>query len=329
MHAQGTELMLEETVTQDAQPATYRMFSGPSPYVPQTPWGPWAAGFAKVGLLLFEALPIVLLANVSIRLKYTNGEQSWIFLLIGIAWLVAAEFSSFPRRVLAQRPWAAFFATVGILFSALVPVSAVIVVLVQLKLIPMSDVLLGLIGTPIQQLLLIALTCLAARTYAAPASQVMALHAPVQGWKAYAISFAVFLVGVAIMGAAIAAIDPNANKEDLKAFQEMFRSAGWPIALLMVGVGAPLSEELLFRGFLFPAVARTRLGLLGATLITSGIWAAIHFYSPLGMLQVFVIGLLFSWILVRTGSLRVTIFCHALYNTTLGLLMMAGADGWM
>ena len=80
----------------------------------------------------------------------------------------------------------------------------------------------------------------------------------------------------------------------------------------------------MFRGFLFPAIAKTKVGNVGAAILTSLPWALIHIYSPLGMLQVFVIGLLFSWILVRTGSLRVTIFCHALYNTVLGLLMIAG-----
>ena len=258
--------MLDGNPTQDGpQHVEYRMFRGPSPYLPQTPWRPWAAGWT----------------------------------------------------------------TVGILVAALVPLAVVAVLLVQFAHVSVTGVWLGLITTPVQQLLLIGFTWLAARKYGASPREVMALHKPVQGWKAYAISFLVFLAGIMIMGAVINAIDPNANKADLVAFQEMFKSPGWWIALLMVGVGAPVSEELLFRGFLFPAIAKTRLGVLGATLLTSGSWAAIHFYSPLGMLQVFVIGLLFSWILIRTGSLRVTILCHALYNTTLGLLMMAGADGWM
>jgi membrane protease YdiL (CAAX protease family) len=38
-------------------------------------------------------------------------------------------------------------------------------------------------------------------------------------------------------------------------------------------------------------------------------------YSVLGIARIFAVGLLFSWLLWRTGSLRVTIFCHALNNS--------------
>ena len=35
----------------------------------------------------------------------------------------------------------------------------------------------------------------------------------------------------------------------------------------------------------------------------------------------FLIGLFFSWLLWRTGSLRVAIFCHALYNSLIVLVL--------
>ena len=42
----------------------------------------------------------------------------------------------------------------------------------------------------------------------------------------------------------------------------------------------------------------------------------------------FLIGLFFSWLLWRTGSLRVPIFCHALYNTLIVVVLrhVAAAD---
>ena len=43
-------------------------------------------------------------------------------------------------------------------------------------------------------------------------------------------------------------------------------------------------------------------------------------HSAFGLAKVFLAGLLLSWILRRTGSLRVTIACHAL-NNALALLM--------
>jgi membrane protease YdiL (CAAX protease family) len=90
----------------------------------------------------------------------------------------------------------------------------------------------------------------------------------------------------------------------------------------VIGVGAPLSEELLFRGFLFSGLAKSRLGLIGTGLLTAVLWAALHFgYSIFGLLEVLFIGLYFSWLLVRTGSVWVTIFCHAVYNTIIGVAL--------
>jgi membrane protease YdiL (CAAX protease family) len=77
-----------------------------------------------------------------------------------------------------------------------------------------------------------------------------------------------------------------------------------------------LSEEMLFRGFLLSALARTRLRFWGAAIIATVLWTAMHAgYSLVGILEVFLIGMFFSWLLWRTGSLRVAIVCHAVYNS--------------
>ena len=44
-------------------------------------------------------------------------------------------------------------------------------------------------------------------------------------------------------------------------------------------------------------------------------------YTAMGLTEVFLIGLLFAWLLWRTGSLRVAIFCHALYNSVIVLVL--------
>ena len=51
---------------------------------------------------------------------------------------------------------------------------------------------------------------------------------------------------------------------DLRPFVGFMTGPDWLLALLVVGIGAPLSEELLFRGFLLSALAGTRFGFLGA-----------------------------------------------------------------
>ncbi len=109
--------------------------------------------------------------------------------------------------------------------------------------------------------------------------------------------------------------------DDVKPFLEPLRSdAFWLFALAIV-VGAPLSEELLFRGFLLSALSQTRLGFFGASLVTTLGWTVLHAgYSGLGLVEVFLAGLFFSWLLWRTGNLWVPLVCHAFYN---GVVLVA------
>ena len=41
-----------------------------------------------------------------------------------------------------------------------------------------------------------------------------------------------------------------------------------------------------------------------------------------GLAEVFLIGLYFSWLIKKTGSLRVPLFCHAIYNLSVILLLL-------
>jgi uncharacterized protein len=108
---------------------------------------------------------------------------------------------------------------------------------------------------------------------------------------------------------------------DLRPFVRLFGDH-WLLALLVVGVGAPLSEELLFRGYLLSALARSRLGFWGGAMLSTTLWTALHAgYSAVGIAEVFLIGMFFSWLLWRTGSLRVAIFCHALYNSLIVVVL--------
>jgi CAAX protease family protein len=108
---------------------------------------------------------------------------------------------------------------------------------------------------------------------------------------------------------------------DLRPFVRLFGDS-WLLALLVVGVGAPLSEELLFRGFLLSALARSRLGFWGGAVFSTALWTSLHAgYSAVGIVEVFLIGIFFSWLLWRTGSLRVAIFCHALYNSLIVVVL--------
>ncbi len=94
------------------------------------------------------------------------------------------------------------------------------------------------------------------------------------------------------------------------------------LAIALV-VAAPLMEELLFRGFLFPGYERSRLGPWGAMIITSAAWAVMHVqYETFYIAQIFILGLVFGWLRWSSGSTTLTIILHAIVNSA-ALLQVA------
>ena len=114
--------------------------------------------------------------------------------------------------------------------------------------------------------------------------------------------------------------------------EAMFDIANNPLMFLLVfpsiAIGAPLAEEVIFRGQLFSALSRTRLGVAGATLATAAMWALLHVSEPwLSIGLIFVMGLAFGWMMYRFGSLWVTIACHSAWNAIYALIILAGHGG--
>lgn len=88
------------------------------------------------------------------------------------------------------------------------------------------------------------------------------------------------------------------------------------LSALLTTVVAPVGEEMLFRGYIFPALAKWRGWLLGAA-ITGVLFGAVHVGSapviylvPLGVL-----GFLLCALYRRTGSLYPCIATHSLNNS--------------
>jgi uncharacterized protein len=84
---------------------------------------------------------------------------------------------------------------------------------------------------------------------------------------------------------------------------------------LAVGICAPLAEEFLFRGPLFVRLKQTKLGAVGTVLMTSALWASIHFSQPwINVLVLFFMGLVLGTLLLRFGSIWVPVACHCAWN---------------
>ncbi|MEO8419858.1 MAG: CPBP family intramembrane glutamic endopeptidase [Hyphomicrobium sp.] len=176
------------------------------------------------------------------------------------------------------------------------------------------------VGLLAGQIPLILFTWWAAGFYSSNRTDTLALRPPRGGWRTAFLALVPLFVITSAWTALLAWWKPEVVAGDLRLISDLIKQEP-VLALLAIGIGAPLSEELLFRGFLFSGLAKSRLGLWGAAGITSVLWTVIHGYSIFGLIEVLAIGLYFSWLLVRTGSLWVPMFCHAVYNTVIGLAL--------
>ena len=103
------------------------------------------------------------------------------------------------------------------------------------------------------------------------------------------------------------------------------RASGGSMVLLvvMVCVGAPLVEELVYRGLLQGSLA-DRVNPLPAWLAASALFALVHF-RPVEYPGLLVIGLVCGACALVTGRLGMAIACHVGFNVT-GLLPRCGID---
>jgi membrane protease YdiL (CAAX protease family) len=88
------------------------------------------------------------------------------------------------------------------------------------------------------------------------------------------------------------------------------------VGLLSAVLWAPLVEEIVFRGALYRYL-RPRLRWGWCVLITAAVFGLIHPYSPSGLLQVGVSGLMFGFLREWRGSLIAPMTAHFLHNGTI------------
>lgn len=130
-----------------------------------------------------------------------------------------------------------------------------------------------------------------------------------------------------VAGAALAAISDVGQLAlhrwipDSLPITEFFKDR--PSALLLGAFGilvAPLMEELLFRGFLYPALARWT-GAIASLIITAAAFTLLHGaqlgYAWAPLLLIFIVGLTLTITRMRTNSVATCVIVHMTYNFVL------------
>ena len=86
-------------------------------------------------------------------------------------------------------------------------------------------------------------------------------------------------------------------------------------AWLLVGLWGPAVEEIFFRGFLFKGLKFSKIGPVGAVLLTSLAWAMFHTqYDLYGITTIFVGGLILGLARLQTNSVYIPLIMHSLWN---------------
>ena len=113
---------------------------------------------------------------------------------------------------------------------------------------------------------------------------------------------------------------------------EFFKTARDAYILSVFGIFfAPLFEELFFRGFLYPVLAR-RWGMGVSIVVTALFFASIHAtqlkYSWGPVLVIFIVGLALTTVRAVKRSVAATVLMHMAYNGTIFIVTFIATDGF-
>jgi membrane protease YdiL (CAAX protease family) len=104
----------------------------------------------------------------------------------------------------------------------------------------------------------------------------------------------------------------------------------WALGILSITL-APLMEELFFRGFLYPVLAR-RLGLPVSVFLTALAFALLHgaqlMFSWGPVLVIFLVGVVLTMVRAKTNSVAAGVLVHMAYNATITIAMFTATDGF-
>jgi membrane protease YdiL (CAAX protease family) len=92
------------------------------------------------------------------------------------------------------------------------------------------------------------------------------------------------------------------------------------LVVLIAAVGAPLFEELFYRGLFLRAVQR-RLGDAAAVAIPALVFGLVHF-QPYDFVALVLFGVAMGVVALRTGRLGTAIWAHVAFNATALLTLL-------
>jgi membrane protease YdiL (CAAX protease family) len=127
-----------------------------------------------------------------------------------------------------------------------------------------------------------------------------------------------FLAGGAVLALVVSFAGGFLNSKQTLPIEELLQAR---VSILLFGIlgvlVAPLVEETIFRGFLYPVIAR-RMGVTAGIAITGTLFGLMHaaqLGGALGQIALLIlVGVALTWVRARTGTVAASYFVHLGYN---------------
>lgn len=144
------------------------------------------------------------------------------------------------------------------------------------------------------------------------------------GWGVMTGVAGLLLAGIAALITRL--FEPELSSAAGEAAAELQESSGRlaiMVFALMVMVGAPVVEELFFRGLFFSALRKRGVGAVLTIIITGVVFAGFHF-EPTRFLVLLPTGILLGWVRWRTGSTGAAMVAHGVVNAPGAIVLLVG-----
>jgi membrane protease YdiL (CAAX protease family) len=117
--------------------------------------------------------------------------------------------------------------------------------------------------------------------------------------------------------------DPDVSAEARELTDRADGAAGIVALLLIVGIGAPVAEEIFYRGLTQSAFEKRGMRWGLALVLTAALFAISHL-QVLQLPALFLFGLLLGWLVRAFGRLGPALWSHMAFNVTAALVLVWG-----